>query len=184
MLSGRYAATSSFDVRATSQRPVSASYVMDNTLNLISDLERQQRVHLQESSSGYLLPTMGLTGNYFKNRPQTAPSAPVRDSSFDRTGGLRFQDSSRAPPVSRNIPNVASFVETDRLVARFYGHFGFDRILEPGSLLGPASVDPSDSRKVTIVFFIEDQTCEITEKGQLNSGNLDRYHIVVEIFLN
>jgi hypothetical protein len=172
MLSGRYAATSSFDMRATSHRPVSASHVMDHSVNLISDLERQQRVHLQESSSGYLLPTMGLTGNYFKNRPQTAPSAPVRASSSDRTGGLRFQDTSRIPPASRNIPMVASFVETERLVARFYGYFSFDRILDPSSLLGPASVDPADSRQVTVTFFIEDQTCEITEKRQLNSGNL------------
>lgn len=178
MLSGRFAATSLFDVRTTSQRPVSASHVMDHSLNLISDLERQQRIHLQESSSGYLLPTTGLTGNYFRNRPQSAPSAPVRTTSSDRTGGLRFQDTSRAPPVSRNIPNVASFVETERLVARFYGNFSFDRVLDPGSLLGPASVDPADSRQVTIVFFIEDQTCEITEKKQLNSGDLRQYSTV------
>jgi DUF1126 PH-like domain len=67
---------------------------------------------------------------------------------------------------------VASFVETERLVARFYGYFSFDRILDPSSLLGPASVDPADSRQVTVTFFIEDQTCEITEERQLNSGNL------------
>jgi hypothetical protein len=44
--------------------------------------------------------------------------------------------------------------------------------LDPSSLLGPASVDPADSRQVTVTFFIEDQTCEITEERQLNSGNL------------
>ena len=89
---------------------------------------------------------------------------------MERTGGLKFQEAQTSLTGTRNIANVAPFVETEKVVARFYGYFKFDRIFDLGSVLGPAGVNAADCRYITILFFMEDNTCEIIEKKQPNSG--------------
>lgn len=127
-------------------------------------------MHQQQSTSDYIIPTIDQTGEVYNRRPLTASSAIMRPSTAERTGGLKFQDVAPAISKNRNLPKVASFVETDKVVARFYGYFSFDRIFELGSVLGPASVDAADARYLTFLYFVEDQTCEIIEKKQPNSG--------------
>lgn len=134
-------------------------------------------MHMQQYSSDNFAPTMEQTGEFYQSRPFTASAAIMRPSTFERTGGLKFQDAAPLPRITRNLPKVAPFVETDKIVARFYGYFNFDRIFELGSVLGPASVDSTDPRYLTLLFFVEDQTCEITEKKQPNSGHWRRYDV-------
>lgn len=118
------------------------------------------------------MPMMMQTGTFFNSRPQTASSANRRVNTVERTGGLKFQEAQTVPYETRNIANVAPFVETEKVVARFYGYFKFDRIFDLDSVLGPAGVNAADCRYITILFFMEDNTCEIIEKRQLNSGEL------------
>lgn len=166
---GRYSTTSPYDSTTNLQRPATASICFDD--------ERTQRMHMQQYSSDNFAPTMEQTGEFYQSRPFTASAAIMRPSTFERTGGLKFQDAAPLPRITRNLPKVAPFVETDKIVARFYGYFNFDRIFELGSVLGPASVDSTDPRYLTLLFFVEDQTCEITEKKQPNSGHWRRYDV-------
>eukprot|EP00596_Hydrurales_sp_CCMP1899_P008495 CAMPEP_0119045416 /NCGR_PEP_ID=MMETSP1177-20130426/39552_1 /TAXON_ID=2985 /ORGANISM="Ochromonas sp, Strain CCMP1899" /LENGTH=677 /DNA_ID=CAMNT_0007017137 /DNA_START=91 /DNA_END=2121 /DNA_ORIENTATION=+ len=106
------------------------------------------------------------------NRPMTASARPSTASSYmpERTGGLKFQQIPAVLTSTRTLPKVPSFVETEKIVTRFYGYFNYNRIFEKDSVLGSASVDPSDPRYLTILFFLEDETCEIIEKKAPNSG--------------
>lgn len=127
---------------------------------------------MQQSTSDNFVPSVEQTGEYYNRRPLTASAATNRPSTSERTGGLNFQVIDPIPVVTRNLPKVAPFVETEKIVARFYGYFNFDRIFELASVLGPASVGAADPRYLTFLFFVEDQTCEIIEKKQPNSGKI------------
>ena len=127
-------------------------------------------MHMHQYSTDNFAPTMEQTGEFYPSRPFTASAVSFRPSALEITGGLKFQDAIPMPRITRNLPKVAPFVETDKIVARFYGYFNFDRIFELGSVLGPAGVDSTDPRYLTLLFYVEDQTCEISEKKQPNSG--------------
>ena len=145
----------------------------------MSEHERTQRMYMEQSSSDYFVPSVEQTGEMYNRRPLTASSA--RPSTAERTGGLTFQVVDPVPLVARNLPKVAPFVETEKVVARFYGYFNFDRIFELASVLGPASVGAADPRYLTFLFFVEDQTCEIIEKKQPNSGMLYGYQSIIMV---
>ena len=74
------------------------------------------------------------------------------------------------PPISRRIDKVPPYVETEKVIARFYAYFNYERIFDRSSALGPPSVGTSDARYLTILFYVSDETCEILENRQPNSG--------------
>jgi DUF1126 PH-like domain len=72
--------------------------------------------------------------------------------------------------VPRRDPSVPHFVETDKIVLRFYGHFFENRVWDEDGPLGKPIIENTMSRKLTIFYYVTDQTVEISETKQANSG--------------
>ena len=58
---------------------------------------------------------------------------------------------------------VPPFVETEKIVTRFFAFFNYDRTYDRDSALGAPSVARVDARYLTIMFYVADGTCEISE---------------------
>lgn len=102
-------------------------------------------------------------------RPQTAAASMLRPSA-DRTGKFFFQNNCRPSAPTRKLANVAGFVETEKVVTRFYAFFNYDRTYDRASALGAPSIAKADARYLTIFFYVADGTCEISETKEQNSG--------------
>jgi hypothetical protein len=102
-------------------------------------------------------------------RPQTASASMLRPSA-DRTGKFFFQNKGQAPEMTRKLAKVPGFVETEKVVTRFYAFFNYDRTYDRASALGAPSIAKADARYLTILFYVADGTCEISETKEQNSG--------------
>jgi len=65
---------------------------------------------------------------------------------------------------------IPKFVEMDRLVARFYGYFYQERPWAKNGPLGDPSIETHLCRHVSIMYYLENDTVEISEKVVPNSG--------------
>lgn len=71
--------------------------------------------------------------------------------------------------TTSKIPSVPNFVEKDRVVTRFYGHFVEKRPWSRGPL-GIPTGEENVVRYLTIIFHVNDQTIEMSERKMANSG--------------
>jgi hypothetical protein len=85
-------------------------------------------------------------------------------------GGLTFDEDKVVAVASRKMPVVPSFVENDRLVMRFFGFFHFRRLWDKHGALGYTPFPDEEPRYVTVLYYLEDQTCEIIEPKLDNTG--------------
>jgi len=76
----------------------------------------------------------------------------------------------KKPPTTAFAPVVPKFVETDKLVLRFFGHFFEERIWEQDSPLGENGIETHMARLLTVFFYVEDLSIELIEPKQTNSG--------------
>ena len=102
-------------------------------------------------------------------RPQTASTTMLRPSA-DRTGKFFFQSKLMAPTATRKLEKVPAFVETEKVVTRFFAFFNYDRTYDRASALGAPSIPKADARYLTILFYVADSSCEISETKEQNSG--------------
>lgn len=96
--------------------------------------------YLQQPQSGFL------------NRPSTAGASLSRSASA---------------PLGVKLPR---YVETDKQVARFYGHFFQERPFDKYGPLGDRVVERYMARFMTIHVYVYDGTVEINEPKETNSG--------------
>lgn len=64
------------------------------------------------------------------------------------------------------------FVEKDKQVCRFYGHFFQARTWEREGPLGDPVIETQQCRRLTIYYYIIDDTVEIAEPKAQNTGEL------------
>jgi hypothetical protein len=77
----------------------------------------------------------------------------------------------KAPQVNTyNQAFTPLFVEKDKQVARFYGHFFQARTWEKDGPLGDPVIETNQCRRVTIFYYLIDNTIEISEPKTANSG--------------
>lgn len=84
---------------------------------------------------------------------------------------LRQEEAGSVPfsPVKR-VSSIPSFVEREKLVARFYGYFLQPRSWERDSPLGAPTIEDNIVRNLTVLFYIEDGSVEMSERKMSNSG--------------
>jgi DUF1126 PH-like domain len=119
----------------------------------------------------YVINTTTSNDEYVR-RPHTASTSMLRPStgSTSRNNGFVLQSPVPQPVISRKFTKVPAFVETEKIVARFYGYFNYDRTFDRASALGHPSIRDADARYLTILFYVADETCEISETRAPNSG--------------
>lgn len=87
--------------------------------------------------------------------------------------GLMTRPSTANPAGSRpgtGQSRLPRYVETDKQTARFYGYFYEERPWDHEGPLGESRVEPAVCRQVVVHYYIYDDTVEINEPKQPNSG--------------
>eukprot|EP01041_Mallomonas_annulata_P008802 gene8802-18211_t len=124
--------------------------------------------------------------NYYEgSRPHSASTA-KRNSSESMARVLALRPTSAKQPAKgspeyyvhpdmtpTNItfrPALPKFVENDKLVLRYYGHFFEDRVWDPEAPLGLSVVENKICRYLTLYYYITDDSFEMIEPKQANSG--------------
>jgi hypothetical protein len=113
-----------------------------------------------------------------QNRPSTAGNMRANAYSlmFGQSNDFGSQRPSSAGALSmrgskKMMPTkIPKFVEMDRLVARFYGYFYQERPWAKNGPLGDPTIETHLCRHVTIMYYLENDTVEISEKVMPNSG--------------
>lgn len=104
-------------------------------------------------------------------RPKSSSNAP--DGIYGAAiGTLGLEEEKIAPkfmPSPQKVKNVPDFVERDRIVCRVFGHFTQRRPWDRGPL-GVPEAEESMVRHLTILFYVRDQTVEMSERKFANSG--------------
>lgn len=143
--------------------PVSPNFERSGGLftNQTGNIEqRNSQSHLFRPSSATML--RPSTAASFQYPPQLQSGALDRPS----TAGASMSRSASAP-IGVKLPR---YVETDKQVARFFGHFFQERPFEKFGPLGDRVVERYMSRFMTIHVYIYDGTVEINEPKETNSG--------------
>lgn len=73
-----------------------------------------------------------------------------------------------APP--RHQPHIPKFVENDKVVCRFYGYFYDDRVWASDNPLGVPTIENEMGRRLTILYYVDDNTISMAEPKIQNSG--------------
>eukprot|EP01034_Spumella_vulgaris_P039141 gene39141-48342_t len=77
----------------------------------------------------------------------------------------------KAPVINTyNQAFTPMFVEKDKQVARFYGHFFQARTWEKDGPLGDPVIETNQCRRITVYYYLIDNTIEISEPKTANSG--------------
>ena len=66
---------------------------------------------------------------------------------------------------------IIIFLETEKQVCRFYGHFFQSRNWDNKGPLGYPTIEAASGRRLTILYYLNDQTIEMVEPKTQNSGN-------------
>jgi hypothetical protein len=119
-------------------------------------------VDLNESFYGRPQPNeVGIAAMSLQQRPSTAgPSLGRPPSSAALYGRPRVEMPVKLP----------RYVETDKQVARFWGHFYQTRPWERQGPLGDSRIEEEVCRKFVFYYYIVDGTIEIFEPRNINSG--------------
>ena len=111
------------------------------------------------------------------------PTSPVIANKRPSTAGS-YGRSESAPSLSINSPIriqpptiggggggvVPKFVYNDKKVCRFYGYLAQERLWDKDSALGQPTVETNMIRYLTILVYLIDDTIEIQEEKQTNTG--------------
>lgn len=127
------------------------------------DLSMTNTLNNQSNSRTYL------------ERPKTAGHL-LQSVSEINGRALARSESGLEVPFSQSMRKVASvplFVERDRQVCRFFGYFCESRIWDDESPLGCPTLEREITRDLTILYYIVDDTVEIHEKINHNSGMIE-----------
>eukprot|EP01038_Epipyxis_sp_PR26KG_P008512 gene8512-11507_t len=144
---------------------------------------------LQKSPSVYQITRLSGQPTSYIARPATADGSDFKNftvefdrsnNNFDNSRSLLFETnklsrpSTAGPGVPRSSINASSivpkYVELDKKVCRFYAHFNQDRTWEKDNPLGDPMVETTMGRRVTIHYYLLDNTVEINEPKQTNNG--------------
>lgn len=140
-------------------RSTSPMYARSDIFNGNQTGEIDFRASMNRPSSANLLAVS--MSNPQLTRPSTAGPTFGRAS----TGNLNQSASSANMPVK-----LPRYVETDKQVCRFYGHFHQQRPWEHNGPLGNPVLEQKMVRKMTFYYYIYDDTVEISEPRTINSG--------------
>lgn len=174
------ASSSSFDFLGTNHaatiRPMTASSgrMAQSVDNLKQFTAVQQNQHQQQFSAQNSRPS---TAGPLRNgtRPPLSFGMDTRESPTEHTSAMSKVNSSQAfTPL---------FVEKDKQVCRFYGHFFQARTWEREGPLGDPVIETNQCRRLTIYFYLVDETIEISEPKAPNTGNLLFYIIFTNTYL-
>jgi len=105
----------------------------------------------------------GVANLLLQSRPVTAHAMTAKSVEY-------YVHPSMKPEAINFEPTLPKFVQTDKVVLRFYGYFSEDRVWDGYSPLGNATVEKSLCRLLTIYFYMVDDTVEMIETKQPNSG--------------
>lgn len=72
--------------------------------------------------------------------------------------------------LDRSQPQLPIYIENEKQVCRFHGHFSNDRDWDEIALLGFPAIEDKVTRLVTIFYYLVDQTVEISENKVQNTG--------------
>lgn len=146
----------------------------NNNETLSSDYRYQPRPSTALPSLGASHSAQSLSSNPFI-RPSTAGG-----TGRPGTGGLgAFHLGSRTLESTSNLaqqqrPQTSSgiprFVTTDKQICRFHAYVEVERPWDQSGPLGPSKIEPYLVRHMTILYYIYDDTIEITEAKETNSG--------------
>ena len=139
-------------------RSISPMYERSDVFNGNQTGEIDFRNSNRPSSANLLVASMS---NPQLTRPSTAGPTFGRASS----GNLHQSASNANMPVK-----LPRYVETDKQVCRFYGHFYQQRPWENGGPLGDPVLEQKMVRKMIFYYYIYDDTIEISEPRTINSG--------------
>lgn len=73
-------------------------------------------------------------------------------------------------PLSRSMPTLPKYVENDKVVLRFHGHIFQSRNWDPDSPIGNPTIEEEITRRLTIYYYIIDDTISIIEEKTQNTG--------------
>lgn len=96
------------------------------------------------------------------SRPGTAGLGMMRPST---AGSMASTVGVQAP-----IPTVPKYISNEKQVLRFYGHFAVNRLWEANHPLGSPQIDTEIVRHLTILFFLDDGTVQMSEAKTANQG--------------
>lgn len=71
---------------------------------------------------------------------------------------------------SRTTSKLGLRDDITKIVCRFYGHFNEDRVWATDMPLGVPNIEDKITRKLTILYYIEDDTISMSEHVPMNSG--------------
>eukprot|EP00595_Chromulina_sp_UTEXLB2642_P000719 CAMPEP_0196761390 /NCGR_PEP_ID=MMETSP1095-20130614/609_1 /TAXON_ID=96789 ORGANISM="Chromulina nebulosa, Strain UTEXLB2642" /NCGR_SAMPLE_ID=MMETSP1095 /ASSEMBLY_ACC=CAM_ASM_000446 /LENGTH=826 /DNA_ID=CAMNT_0042110867 /DNA_START=24 /DNA_END=2505 /DNA_ORIENTATION=- len=74
------------------------------------------------------------------------------------------------PAPSRKQPLVPKFVENEKQVCRFYGYFYDERVWDDSTPLGVPTIERDMVRKLTIYYYLYDNTIHMAEPRAQNTG--------------
>lgn len=121
-------------------------------LKTFTALQQQQRMNVSQT---------------VQVRPATA--VPFRSSSVNT-----FQDEQTqqqfTKPLEYTSPFIPAFVTKDKQVLRFYGYFYQSRNWEVDGPLGEPEIEKQQCRRITIYWYLIDDTVEIVEPKAPNTG--------------
>jgi hypothetical protein len=148
-----------------------------------SNQETERKVYMRPVSAGFdraksnvlstvssdILPSQLNTQKRMIRPTQSARF--TRDSQLTRSIISNIGESiNDGVDLERSIPTVPKYVETDKLVCRFYGYFYDERVWAKDTPLGTPDIEKEIVRKLTIYYYLHDNTVSMNEAVVNNSG--------------
>ena len=141
----------------------------------------RETVPITASYEGPTSPIITTRSSTPTSRPNTAPAqSGAENGIFGAMGFPRREPQS----LNRRTPVIPKYIETEKQVCRFYGHFFQSRNWDNNGPLGYPTIENSASRRLTILYYLNDQTVEMIEPKTQNSGKRpisyvnDPYHLL------
>jgi hypothetical protein len=129
--------------------------------NARNELDKSEKAQARPSTAGLLRnDSFKQFRNDFESRPNTAAAGSSRFSTLQFPTNGRVEEEVRVP----------RFVEFDKKICRFHAHFFQDRNWEKDCPLGDPVIETRIPRLLTVLYHLVDDSIEITEPKQTNSG--------------
>lgn len=103
----------------------------------------------------------------FKLLPRTESNRPTTAGALRPKSVQKFEDTLLRAQSSTKLPK---YVELDKKVCRFFGHFYTDRNWDEDAPLGDPKIEKYIGHKLTILYYLVDDTIEISQPPVINSG--------------
>lgn len=161
----------------------SVSQVLKSTtVSTQSNQESDKRVYVRPVSAGFdrsksnvlstvssdILPSE-LNAQKRMIRP-TQSARFTRDSQLSRSIFSNNGENSSTIDLERTIPTVPKYVEAEKIICRFYGYFYDKRVWATDTPLGTPNIEKDIVRKLTIYYYMVDNTVSMNEAIVNNSG--------------